>query len=365
MINPDDLRTLMQESGESVFSLFLNVDASVEENQAAKPAWHIFAENALSNARKEAGEENAAWQDIEQRVKNYINAYSPSSKGLALFYGPDTEQVYELPVPPHENGYSYGTVDIAPLLWLIDEYEQYLIVLVDSEEAQLLTTYLGDIDREEALASDRFTFDFRQKTIMPRPTGTQGDTGQQATAGSHRDRFDDKMDEFIAKFHRDVADRVREWLQQNGPCRVVLGGDEKAANSVNEHLHEDASRHVVAVMGIPFQLNDNEVMNRILPTALNHERSEEMDLVESVINAAKTSGGRGALGQEDVGQALQMQQIETLVVPWPLNDDHHDMTVQAFRNGSQIELVHGAAASKLENEGGIGARLYYSIEATQ
>lgn len=367
MLNLNDIKTLVSGSDGRVFSLYLNVDNRLRENQAAQPAWRIAMKNALKQTAESISETDAAaWKDISKRVEDYFTGYEPSSRGLALFYGTDLQAVYELPVPPHQNEASFGEVQIAPLLWLIDEYEQYLIVLVDREEAQLLTMYLGDTSREEAMASDRFSFDFKEKTIMPRPSGPQSDVGGVLTGGSQKDSFADKMDDYIAKFHQDVAQRVREWLKTHGAQRVIIGGDEKSAHAVHDELHDAVLPHVVTVMSIPFQESDNQVMKRILPIALDYEREKELETVRTVVGLAKTEGGRGVVGYEAVEQAVQMQQVDLLIAPWPLDDAarFHTLTVQAFTHGNAtIELVHGEAADLLRAEGGIAARLFYAIDS--
>jgi len=367
LLNLNDIKTLTSNSDGRVFSLYLNVDNSLPENQATQPAWRIFVKNALKETAEAVSEsDQPAWVDISKRVEAYFETYSPTSRGLALFYGTDLQTVYELPVPPHQNEHYFGDVNIAPLLWLIDEYEQYLIVLVDREEAQLLTTYLGDTSRQEAMASDRFSFDFKEKTMMPRPSGPQADAGGAITGGSQKDAFADKMDDYVAKFHQDVAQRVRNWLKTHGAQRVIIGGDEKSAHAVHDELHDAVLPHVVTVMSIPFQESDNQVMKRILPIALDYEREKELETVRTVVGLAKTEGGRGVVGYEAVEQAVQMQQVDLLIAPWPLDDAarFHTLTVQAFTHGNAtIELVHGEAADLLRAEGGIAARLFYAIDS--
>jgi len=87
-----------------------------------------------------------------------------------------------------------------------------------------------------------------------------------------------------------------------------------------------------------------------------------MDLVQQVIDFAK-AGGRGALGRKDVDMALTMQRVETLILPWPTDDEKKatEYSARAFESGGRVELVHGAAADRLRQEGGIAARLYYTL----
>jgi peptide subunit release factor 1 (eRF1) len=217
------------------------------------------------------------------------------------------------------------------------------------------------------MASDRFTYDFREKSLVPRPSGTQDDVGSPVTHGSNRDRFEDKIDEYIAKFHRDVAKRIREWLRDHGDRRVVLGGSPTAAHAVEELLHEDVRRYLVRVMSIPMHLSDSEVMDRVQPVGLEYEREKERELVEDVIDKAKAHGGRGALGLDDVKQALEFGQVELLVIAWPQQDQDalNDLLLDALNNGVKVEFVHGEAANLLKNEGGIAARLYYAVQESE
>lgn len=365
MIDLSDLRELMEQGGDQILSLYLRVDAGIQKNQSQTRGWRIYAKNSLKELDGQIKDERrGAWENIHKQAERYLNGYTSGSKGLVLFFGPDFERIYELPIPPHENAHHFGRPLLAPLLWLIDEYERYLIVLVDSEEAHFLDAYLGDVGRQEAMASDRFMFDFGEKSIMPRPRGTQPDVAAgNVTAGSHRDEFADKMDEYIAKFHRDVAERIREMLFSSDANRVILGGNEKAAHAVRDFLHEQIRNTVVGVFSIPLQESDQEIMKRVLPEALKFEREQEMKLIDEVVNFAK-AGGRGALGHNDVMDALKMQQVETLIAPWPSDDEKrlHDMTLQALKSNAVVELVHGEAAEKLRQHADVAARLYYAIQ---
>lgn len=108
----------------------------------------------------------------------------------------------------------------------------------------------------------------------------------------------------------------------------------------------------------------NDVAKAIVDPATKYERAEEMALVEQVIGFAK-SGGRGALGEEAVREAFTMQQVEKLIIPFPLDDDNRELvwelSTEALESGAAIEVVHGAPAAKLSHEAHVAARLYYAI----
>lgn len=75
----------------------------------------------------------------------------PRGRGVAVYAAPDMWRTYILPVPL-QNRARYGRPDIMPLLWAIDEYEPYAILVVDREHARVAVTYLGRsaiVDKEE------------------------------------------------------------------------------------------------------------------------------------------------------------------------------------------------------------------------
>ena len=360
MIDLNEIKQLVEMDSQAILSLYLRVDPALDENQAPTPAWRIWLKNALRDLDKTVpADQQTQWITLRDQAVQFLSSYGNHTKGLVLFFGEGIAKTYELPIRPEQNDAKFGEPLIAPLLWILDEYERYLIVLVDKEEAHFLSTYLGTIEREEAMASDRFSFDFREKTLMPRPTGTDAGGGQ-ITGGSHRDAFADKMDAFIAKFHHDVADRIDRLMGQIGADRVIIGGSEQSAQAIARSIHDTTRQHLAGVAAIPFELGDAEVMNRVIPVALNYERQKEIEIVNRVIDWAK-SGGRAVLGSEDVQKALNEQRVELIVAPWPPEDTAKldAMTVAALRNNSPVELVGGEAAERLRENGQIAAQLYF------
>jgi hypothetical protein len=355
MIQLDDIKQLVSEMDERVLSIYLTVDPAARENQATTPAWRITLKNMLRDIESGLDRNYSAdWEAARQRLDAYFRDYSPASKGLALFFTLDWQQEYSLPIPV-ENQAAFGRPLVAPLLWAIDEYEPYLIVLVDSEKAHFLTAYLGTAEVGETIKLELETEDWREKTLMPATSH-----GRNLNQGSHRDIFEDRVQEHTERFYRDVVDHMQELLDEHPARRILLGGHELAAHAVRDLLPERMAETVVDVMAIPMRSSAHEVLAHVLPRALEYEREQELALVDQVINLAK-AGGRGALGREAVMQALEQQRVELLLAPWPLDDSLNDLPARVFASGGSIELVHGEAAERLKAEGGLGARLYYAL----
>lgn len=360
MVAIDDLKTLLVQGDEHTLSLYLDIDRAKQENQSSQPAWRIYLKDALNEVETQQ-RKHPAWQAIKARVDAFFADFEPDAKGFAAFFTPDSEQTYELPVPVEGRWY-FGEPLIVPLLWAIDEYEPYLIAMVDHEKAELLTAYLGSTTLEGELKSDLEEYDFAEKTLMPATGAIAGNEGQGVTAGSNREAYQNMINEHIARFHREVVDEIVRLAEKHPNIRIVLGGEERSAHAVQKMLPERFTAFVVGVLPIPFHLSQQQVLPQVLPAALDFERAQETKLVQEVIDFAK-SRGRGALGRKDVDMALTMQRVEKLILPYPLVDevDATDLTRRAFESGGSVELVHGAAADLLNEEGGVAARLYYAL----
>ncbi len=348
MINLERIQQLLTEDTRPTLSIYLDVDEAKPENQAAQPAWKIFLKDAIHEAEVKVTK-SEGWRKLKQRLDDYFDGYSPQAKGLVVFFTSEDEQAYELPVPVNSR-WLYGKPLIAPLLWAIDAYEPYLIVRVDREKAEVLTAHLGDTvyEFEEAIL----------EAPLPVIEGARG-----LTQGSARESVQNMINEHIAQFHRQVVDHLETQVKKQPHIRIMISGEEQSAHAVRNLLPERLAGSVIEVKPLPMYLSERQVFDHLLPDALAYERAQELNRVQQVIDFAK-AGGRGALGRKDVELALQMRRVETLLLPWPTTDEveANELSERAFASGGKVEWVRGAAADRLNQEGGIAARLYYTIE---
>jgi peptide subunit release factor 1 (eRF1) len=188
------------------------------------------------------------------------------------------------------------------------------------------------------------------------------DTIEHAARGSARDRFNDFVDEHVAQLYRKVAEQAPALMAKHKVRRLVLAGNENSARAVQKLVPEAIASQVVVVKAVPMRYSPYEVLQEVQADALAFERQEEVQLVTQVIDFAK-SGGRGALGWKAVREALEMQRVELLILPWPVPDDSQatELILKTFASGGKIELVHGEAAAAVGGEGGVAVRLYYAL----
>ena len=356
MLTKTAIRTLLNEAPNPLLSIYLKVDPAYQPNQNESPAWYIYLKNALREIEKEFEQVPAKWQDIKESVFDYAQNYVPRSKTLAIFANSDYMEVFDIPVSL-ENRVSYGAPMLMPLLWATDEYKRYLVVLVDHEQARFMSAYLGQVTGDEQMTLDFDDYDFGDSRFIQSRGGATG------SQGSGQDDFADMRDEHIRRFHSDVATRIRKLMGKLQANRIVLGGNEQAAKQVHNLLHDTQKQQVVGMVTVPIDSSDSRVAKSIQPLAENYEREQEAKLIDSVIGLAK-SGGRGTLGYHYTKRAFEMQQVELLLLPFPMDDEAlaTELSLLALNSGTKIELLHGEPADKLRDEGGIAARLYYPLQ---
>jgi hypothetical protein len=361
MLGMSDVKALLSQTNERTLTLFVNVDNATPENQASVPAWKIWVRDQLESLGKQvASTDSRGWESIRERVTSFVKSYTPSEKTLVIFASEDDITTYELPMRLDENQIALGRPQVGHLLWLIDEYEPYLLVLIDQEKARFFVTYLGSVGFQGGLDSDVEQYDFQERTVMS-PLSTGGEGGA-VRGGSGVDDHEKMLEEFRSRFYRQVAERVGQLQAKHQTDRIIIGGSEQAAHALKTHLREDIQKHVIGLVSVPLHETPEQILQRVQPMALAFERKQEFELVTQVIDFAK-SGGRGALGREAVSEALEMQRIETLILIWPSANEQADneLAFRALQLNSNVELVHGEAAALLHDEGDVAARLYYTL----
>ncbi|MBZ5712306.1 hypothetical protein [Nannocystis pusilla] len=349
-------RVLSQPAADKTLSVYAQVDPSLFENQGRTPGWRIWLKNSLRELKAKHAEPETA--ELIARAEHYFTNLRPECKAVAAFFTPRAEQVLQLKVPIVAPECHFGRPAVASLLWLLDEYEPYVVTLVDSEKARFFVAQLGRAGLGDTRFNEVFEYDFPQKTMMP----TGRNEGNYPQGGNNRDAFAATIQDHARRFYRDVAEQCGHLLEQSGAKRLLLGGIETSAHCVIEQMHDTVARAVIGIVPTPLHLGDQATWDAMMPRALEFEREHERALVDEVVDLAK-AGGRGALGIATVLECLKNKQVELLLVPWPLGDVELRVRLPelAMAAGARIELVAGPAAERIEQEGGLAARLYYGI----
>jgi hypothetical protein len=361
MFNFDDIREILDNAPKKVLSLLLKVDPADQANQSDTPAWKIYAKNSLRELEASVTEKQLPdWKELRQQAEDYLENYQVQGKTLVMYIGKnDFFKVFHLPMAL-ENQSSYGAALILPLLWALDEYEEAMVVLIDKEKAEFLKVYMNDANINERMRIHLEQFEQGDNVYTFKPSGARSGTG--FTHSNQKDDFAALVEEQTQQFYREVLAEMEKRLKNGKIKRLILGGNHESAKALESLLSDKLSAIYMGVLPIPFISSEKQIAEAIEQHASMSERSDELDLVNSVIDLAK-SGGRGALGKAEIEQAIKFRQIELLILPYPPRNE--DLALrwirEVFNMSGSVEFVDGPAAERLEEEGGVAARLYYQI----
>jgi peptide subunit release factor 1 (eRF1) len=172
--------------------------------------------------------------------------------------------------------------------------------------------------------------------------------------------------------------------------RLILAGSDDATDELRALLPRALAQRVVAVIGAEITASPSEILDKTLEVERKVEREVETRILEDLLENAGPNG-RAIYGLEPTLDALYLNEVRTLVVADGVHvagsecpvcarlekghvvtcpkcgaamRDTHDVVHRAMLRvaelAGRVEVVHEAAARRLEVEGGgFGALLRY------
>lgn len=338
-----------------ILTAYVNVDPTDENNRKERPAWKIALKNEITRLSEAIDpdelrrrETQRKWANTEGMVTDYLSWRKPEGRSVALFTDHNDYVAIDLPIPVETRLY-YGVPQIKPMLFALDQYKQYDVVLVSGADARIVRVFLT-----------RTTGELRIETEHEPGREKEGRYFRRLGRFSATPAKERRDAELERRFASEVADAVNRQFQVE-PCeRLVLGGNLKQAHAVKNLLHPAAREKLVAVETIDFKLPDADLGKVVKAIAEQHEAEHDLAVVEDLVS--RFNRGRTAvLEEQGVVSALERRNIKRLVLPYPIDVEKFDaLIVDATISGAEVEFVLGPAAERLQEFGGIGADLFYS-----
>jgi len=378
MIRTADLERLVTFNGgrHGVLSVYLNLAPARQLRRSYRTAFNDLVkrlEEQLDAERRTALQEEVA------RVWQYLDAEPPRGQGLALFScAPrDFWQAYHLPVPVADDLRFGATPYVRPLLDVLDEYERFVVALVDKEKARLFSVFMGEIEEEREL------FD-----VVP----GRHDQGGWSQANYQRHH------EMHVHWHlKRAAEALAALFRRHPFDRLVLAGPEEATSELRRLLPRPLRAKVAGTIPAELFAGEAEILRRTLEIERELEREAEERIVDELeeLNAA---GGRATCGVDATLDAIWQGEVRRLVVAEGtqlagtecpqcgrlaragygaearpgahcplcnstlvlLDDVVERAAERVLDEKGTVEVVHGAAAHRLSQHcGGLGAFLRF------
>jgi peptide chain release factor subunit 1 len=356
----DDISALesFDAAGAPVLSVYLDVPPERRTKDGLRSAFlDLIRSLPDENARRESA--HAAPLIDDTRGKS-LAIFSCAARSFL--------QVYHLPVPVADHVAYERKADVGPLIALLDDYDRYVVALVDKARARLFTIHLGAVEEQQLMYED-----------IPQ----KHDQG-----GMSQNRLQRQHEEHVHWHLKDVVERLERLARERRIDRLVLAGPVEPISELRGMLPRALADRLIEVANLEFIAGDDDVLAKTLEIEQRAEREVEAQAVEQLAEAVAHE--RGTRGVADTLRALSMSSVMTLVVAdgagvpgvecfacrlleptardrcvacggpmEPTRNVVHRAMAHAIGQNASVQVVHGDAAQRLHEYEGVGAILRF------
>ncbi len=295
MLEQRDLKDLVAYEGEQpVLSVYVATNLARDAKEAVSIA--------VKNRIKALGSD---LQDKEvERIHNYLDyQYDWQSRGVALFAAGDALwKAITLPLAVSTQAYLTEKPFVGPLADLIDQFEPYIVALLDRASLRLFSVSSGTIRSETEAIGEQLK---RHK--------------QGGWAAARYQRHEDHL---ALRNIKQSIDVIRDYCDRKGCTRLMLAGSTDVLAQVKDLLPTSMREAVMGEFAADTETSPADILERSFDIVEQITLDEERELVRDVITAAE-KGGNGVIGLADSLYALQQGRVRTLLV-------HEDYSAGGF-----------------------------------
>lgn len=303
MISYDDIRQLQQyQSGPDSFilSLYINTDQSNAAN--LNRGFETSLENLFRQITdsQTTGENHRHKFEIEcRRVLDFLRDYTPKGRGLVIFS--DSSQDFwwqrDLQVElPTEGRWSQNPW-VRPLLEVLEDHDQFGVVLIDKQRARILTVDATGMEQQAEILSD-----------VPNKHATTGTDHIMSQTQMQRDHA-----QHVQWHVKRVAEELAAIVDRKKLARIVIGGPVEATSTFINELPKRLQQMIIGTISVPLDSNHERLSSELRAVQEKAEHEDEARIVESMITTAM-KGDRAVLGISETLAAIQEQRVYRLVV---------------------------------------------------
>lgn len=343
-----------------VLSVYLDAD---QRDPADRKVWRKRLTREVSAQRDALADDEDGDLEAFERALALLeekldphDAFLPGA-GWVGFATPDRVWYAEsIPVPvPDVVRWERG-IRVAPYVRGLKQERPVILVLLDSRRARVFRYRNGKVAEIRDLRADTFLGDLSDVGTQKRPTHRSGIRGKTSTdaaqtflgVGSER-MLKELMEKVVTEEAADDA-------------LVVIGGIPEAVSAAAQRAPKALAERVVERPSLHVEMGEPEIREAAEEAASQATRDRQWEILEDVVNQAKAEG-RACLGIEETERALLEQRVGELLLSRNFvlqSPDFADHCVgAAFEQGADALELSGPAAERLDEEGGVAARLRY------
>ena len=283
------------EPGEApVLSLYLDMRPDQNGRTHHEPFLRkVFPERA----RALDGEARKSFDADVERINAYLrDDVRPSANGLALFAcsARDLFEAIQIGAPIEQHWLFVASVPhLYPLARVNDQFPRYAALVVDTNSARLFVFGLGTTEAQQEVRNVK--------------------TRKSSMGGWSQARYQRRLENFHLLHMKEVIDVLDRVVREESISRIVLACDEVAKPTLMEQLPQHLTDRVVDMVRLDINTPEHEVLTQTLEALRVHDADSDVAVVERLLGAWRANG-LAVVGPEDTLEALQMGQVEELVI---------------------------------------------------
>jgi len=186
---------------------------------------------------------------------------------------------------------------LRPLLEVLEDHDQFAVVLMDKQRARILTVDATGMEQHAEILSD-----------VPNKHATTGTDHIMSQTQMQRDH-----DQHVLGHAKRVAEELAAIVDRKKLSRVVIGGPVEATATFTNELPKRLQQMVIGTISVPLDSNYERLSHELKAVQEKAEHEDELKIVESMVTAAM-KGDRAVLGITETLAAIQEQRVYRLVV---------------------------------------------------
>jgi peptide chain release factor subunit 1 len=287
----------MEEGPYPFLSLYLNTKWDDEQQ---RERIRLFTKNELKRIDdhlKDREDWREAFVADQQQIERFVEGlvrrvYNEEVNGIALFScsGIGTFVTYPS-IIPFENECSISDLPVLkPLVRLSSQYQNTLVVMVETDSAKLFEVSLEGMTAESSIES-----------YVP---------GRHDQGGWAQMRYQRHIKDHMDRHHKEVAEHLTE-LFDSGKKRIILIGQDRIIANFKVFLPERVRHQIADTFTMDFSEERSKILRRIFERLFQKEREEVSRQIEE-LKERTPRGGLATLGLNRTLEALNKGQVHTL-----------------------------------------------------
>jgi hypothetical protein len=379
MITPQEVKRLTESTDRRTLTLYFNTRPDLPRSG------YVARFRSLLRGVEPAvpPEDRKLYEQVVAKLTNYLSQYQPGGNSVLVFAGPKSWDEIASRVPVRDEA-SWGQPNTAQVLWLLEEYRPYGVLVAGLEHVRFLAVRLNEFEAFQEFRTDIDTSQWRKQVV-----GSKGRGGATQKGGANVEAFDQRYMEQVKRFWKTLHKPLAELVERYHIHRLVLTGTKSVLPEFARSLPPAIGKLVVTQFNMEKFTNPTDAVHKVFPGIVAWEEQRERALVAELFGAAGISK-KAAVGVEPVLKFVQDGRASKLVVAkdfdaevsrcaqcstFSAHSNSHCAKCSAtdlkkvnlaailprlvVDHGLLIEVVKGDAAKELARSGGVGAFLRF------